>query len=91
MPWAAPVDLIAPYYPEGRTVRTPFPLDTMLRTHFLQQWFILSAPGMEEAFIDTPIYREFVQLGEFDRRPDESSILRFRHRLEENTTWPIKS
>jgi IS5 family transposase len=49
----------------------------MLRTHFLQQWFTLSDPGMEEAFFDTPLYREFAQLDEFERMPDESTILRF--------------
>ena len=82
VPWAALVELIDPYYPEGRTGRPPFSLLTMLRIHFLQQWFTLSDPGMEEAFFDTPLYREFAQLEEFDRLPDESTILRFRHRLE---------
>lgn len=81
VPWAALVELIAPYYPEGKKGRPPFSLETMLRTHFLQQWFTLSDPGMEEAFFDTPLYREFAQLEEFARLPDESTILRFRHRL----------
>jgi len=39
---------------------------------------------MEEAFFDTPLYREFAQLEEFSRLPDESTILRFRHRLEKH-------
>lgn len=82
VPWAALVELIAPYYPEGKTGRPPFSLQTMLRIHFMQQWFTLSDPGMEEAFFDTPLYREFAQLEEFGRLPDESTILRFRHRLE---------
>ena len=84
VPWAALVERIAPYYPEGRTGRPPFSLLTMLRIHFLQQWFTLSDPGMEEAFFDTPLYREFAQLEEFARLPDESTILRFRHRLEKH-------
>ncbi|MBK5205870.1 MAG: IS5 family transposase [Polaromonas sp.] len=84
VPWAALVELIAPYYPEGRTGRPPFSLETMVRTHFMQQWFTLSDPGMEEAFFDTPLYREFAQLDEFARLPDESTILRFRHRLEKH-------
>ena len=33
---------------------------------------------MEEAFFDTPLYKEFAQL------PDESTVLRFRHRLEKH-------
>jgi IS5 family transposase len=84
VPWAALVDLIAPYYPEGKTGRPPFSLHTMLRVHFMQQWFTLSDPGMEEAFFDTPLYREFAQLEELGRLPDESTILRFRHRLEKH-------
>ena len=82
VPWADLIALIAPYYPEGKNGRPPFPLMTMLRTHFMQQWFTLSDPAMEEAFFDTPLYREFAQLEEFVRMPDESTILRFRHRLE---------
>jgi len=84
VPWAALVERIAPYYPEGKTGRPPFSLQTMLRVHFMQQWFTLSDPAMEEAFFDTPLYREFAQLEEFGRLPDESTILRFRHRLAEH-------
>ena len=84
VPWAALVALIAPYYPEGRTGRPPFALETMLRTHFLQQWFSLSDPAMEEAFFDVPLYREFAQVDGHGRLPDESTILRFRHRLEKH-------
>ena len=53
VPWAALVELIAPYDPEGKTGRPPFSLQTMLRVHFMQQWFTLSDPGMQEAFFDT--------------------------------------
>ena len=84
VPWAALVELIAPYYPEGKNGRPPFALETMLRVHFMQQWFSLSDPAMEEAFFDTPVVREFAQLDEFSRLPDESTILRFRHRLEKH-------
>ena len=85
VPWSRLVDLIAPHYPQGRTGRPPFPLEVMLRTHFLQQWFNLSDPAMEEAFFDIPLYREFVSLGDNSRLPDESTILRFRHLLEEHS------
>ena len=85
VPWSRLVDLIAPHYPEGRTGRPPFPLEVMLRTHFLQQWFNLSDPAMEEVFFDVPLYREFVGLSDNERLPDESTILRFRHLLEEHS------
>ena len=39
---------------------------------------------MEEAFFDVPLYREFAQLDAHGRLPDESTILRFRHRLEKH-------
>ena len=84
VPWGELVALITPFYPEGRNGRPPFSLHSMLRTHFLQQWFSLSDPAMEEAFFDTPLYREFAQLEALSRLPDESTILRFRHRLEKH-------
>ena len=84
VPWGSLVELVAPYYPEGRNGRPPFSLETMLRIHFMQQWFTLSDPGMEEAFFNTPLLREFARLDEFARLPDESTILRFRHRLEKH-------
>jgi len=39
VPWAALIDVIAPYYPEGKNGRPPFALETMLRIHCMQQWF----------------------------------------------------
>ena len=55
----------------------------MLRVHFLQQWFTLSDPAVEEALYDVPLYRQFAGLDiGMDALPDESTILRFRHLLE---------
>ncbi len=51
VPWGALVELIAAHYPEGKNGRPPFALETMLRVHFLQQWFSLSDPAMEEAHL----------------------------------------
>lgn len=83
VPWQKLIALIEPYYPKGRTGRPPFPIATMLRIHFMQQWFSLSDPAMEEALHDMPLYREFALLGTgMTRLPDESTILRFRHLLE---------
>lgn len=83
-PWAALVELVAPYAPEGKKGRPPFAVETMLRIHFTQQWFTLSDPGMEEALHDVPLLREFAGLGWDSRLPDESTILRFRHLLEKH-------
>ncbi len=84
VPWAALVQLVEPHAPEGKKGRPPFPIETMLRVHFMQQWFTLSDPAMEEALHDMPLFREFASLGWDSRIPDESTILRFRHLLEKN-------
>ena len=83
VPWKALLALIEPHYPTlGRPGRQPYPLSTMLRVHFLQQWYALSDPGMEEALYDTPVMRRFAQLGGLDAVPDETTILNFRRLLE---------
>jgi IS5 family transposase len=76
---------VSPYLPDGKRGRPPFPCETMLRIHFMQQWFALSDPAMEEALHDMPVFREFAGLEGWDERlPDESTILRFRHVLEKH-------
>lgn len=75
VPWATLVELVAPVAPEGKKGRPPAALETMLRIHFMQQWFTLSDPAMEEALHDVPLFREFAGLGWDSRMPDESTIL----------------
>ena len=85
VPWSDLVAQIAPFMPEGKRGRPPFPVESLLRIHFMQQWFTLSDPAMEEALHDVPLFRDFAGLGGWDDRlPDESTILRFRHVLEKN-------
>ncbi len=89
VPWSELVALVTPYLPEGKRGRPPFAPQTMLRIHFMQQWFALSDPAMEEALHDVPLFREFAGLeGWSDRLPDESTILRFRHVLEQHNLAP---
>ena len=83
VPWRELVALIEPRASVARTGRPAFALLTMLRIHFMQQWFGLSDPAMEEALHDVPLYREFAGLDAgVTRLPDETTILRFRHLLE---------
>ena len=55
----------------------------MLRLYFLQQWFNLSDPAVEEAVYDSQAMRGFVgiDLG-CEPVPDETTVCRFRHLLE---------
>lgn len=51
--------------------------------HFLQHWFNLSDPTVEEALYDSRAIRHFVgiDLGR-EPVPDETTICKFRHLLE---------
>lgn len=82
VPWRDLVALIAPCAPEGRKGRPPFPVELLLRIHFMQQWFTLSDPAMEEELHDMPLFRDFSGLSWNIATPDESTILCFRHLLE---------
>jgi transposase, IS5 family len=89
VPWGELEGLIAPYYPRAGNGRQPVGLSILLRTYFLQQWFNLSDPGVEEALYDSPALRCFagVDLGRAPA-PDETTVLRFRHLLEEHDLGP---
>jgi IS5 family transposase len=85
MPWSELLALIAPVYPKGEKGRKPIRLEMMLRVYFLQQWFALSDPGVEDALYESPVLREFagVDLGSAPA-PDETTVLNFRHMLEKH-------
>ena len=83
IPWAELEALIRPHYPKAGRGRRPHVLRTMLRLYFVQQWFNLSDPAAEDALYDSESIRRFVGVELADEAlPDESTILRFRHRLE---------
>ena len=87
VPWQRLVALVEPVQPKmgARGGQQPYSAETMLRIHFMQQWFALSDPAMEDALHDIPALRAFARLDAgCDLIPDESSILRFRHRLEKH-------
>lgn len=85
VPWKVLADLIEPHYPKAGKGRHPYPLEVMLRIHFMQQWFGLSDPAMEEALYDMAPMRRFAGLTLSSAGiPDETTILNFRHLLERN-------
>jgi len=86
IPWAQIRALIEPHYPKAGNGTQPMPMERMLRIHFMQQWFNLSDPAMEDSLYDSESMRRFagIELLE-DAVPDESTILRFRHLLEEHS------
>ena len=56
----------------------------MLRIYFLQQWFNLSDPQAEDAIYDSESMRRFVRVELGDEVVPETTILRFRHLLEQH-------
>src|SRR5690625_14900 len=85
IPWKVFAELIEPHYPKAGRGRRPYPLEVMLRIHFMQQWFNLSDPAMEEALYDSHSIRTFAKLSlTRGSIPDETTILNFRHLLEKH-------
>lgn len=85
IPWpelAAAVQTVYPKLSESGG-RPPIPLERMLRIYFLQLWFNLSDPAVEEALYDSVSMRGFVgiDLG-IESVPDETTVCKFRHLLE---------
>ncbi|MGA2647927.1 MAG: IS5 family transposase [Candidatus Sulfotelmatobacter sp.] len=85
VPWPELCALVEPYYPKAGQGRPPVGVERMLRMYFLQQWFNLSDPGVEEAVYDSIVLRQFVgiDLGR-EPVPDETTVCKFRHLLEEH-------
>ena len=85
VPWSALCAVVEPHYPKGSASagRPPLSLELMLRVYFLQQWFNLSDPAVEEALYDSATMRSFagVDLAAAPA-PDETTVCKFRHLLE---------
>lgn len=83
MPWEELLKIVEEHYPKVGNGRQPMPLERMLRIYFLQQWYGLSDPGMEDALYDSEAMRRFVRIDlAGDAIPDETTVLNFRHLLE---------
>ena len=85
VPWCELCSLVEPHYPKAGNGRRPVGIERMLRIYFLQQWFNLSDPAVEEALYDSPLMRGFagIDLGN-EPVPDETTVCKFRHLLEQH-------
>jgi IS5 family transposase len=87
IPWPELAAAVRTAYPKvsENGGRPPIPLERMLRIYFLQLWFNLSDPAVEEALYDSVAMRAFVgiDLG-VEGAPDETTVCKFRHLLERN-------
>ncbi len=85
VPWQDLCRLIEPVYPKPGHGRPPIGLERMVRIYFLQLWFNLSDPAVEEALYDSASMRQFagIDLGR-EPAPDETTVCKFRHLLEKH-------
>ena len=82
IPWRQIERKIAKHYPKGGNGRRPYPMQAMLRVHFIQLFYNLSDPAMEDALYEIESMRRFAGLRLSEFLPDETTILNFRHLLE---------
>lgn len=84
VPWRELCAVVEPYYPKAGNGRPPVPLQMIMRMYFVQHWFNLADQACEEALLDSTSLRRFVgvDLGR-ERVPDGTTLLKFRHLLEE--------
>src|SRR6202521_6144726 len=84
VPWRELGALVEPHYPKPGNGRPAVGVERMLRIYFLQQWFKLSDPAVEESLYDSAVMRQFVgvDLG-CEPAPDETTVCQFPHLLEE--------
>ncbi len=86
VPWEDLLQVIKPYYPRAGNGRQPMQLGMMLRIYFMQQWYGLSDPAMEDSLYDIESMRRFAGIDlTADVVPDETTILHFRHLLEKHS------
>jgi len=85
LPWGELLALVEPHHPQAGSGQPPVSLSILLRTYFVQQWFNLSDPGVEEALYESPVLHSFTGVDlDVAPAPDEMAIRQFRQLLEEH-------
>ena len=81
LPWDVLLAPILEHYPKAGNGRRPIGAEVMLRIYFMQQWYALSDPAMEDSLYDVESMRRFAGV-DLNGVPDETTICKFRHLLE---------
>ena len=81
LPWDLLLAPIKAHYPKAGNGRRPIGAEVMLRIYFMQQWYVLSDPAMEDSLYDVESMRRFSGV-DLNGVPDETTICKFRHLLE---------
>ena len=86
VPWEAWIEIIRPYYYEGKRGRKPQEIERMLRVLLLQTWYNLSDEGVEDALYDSYAMKKFagIDFANGEQAPDATTLCKFRKILNEN-------
>jgi IS5 family transposase len=85
IPWDRLLNKLKPHYYNNKIGRPAYDPLLMMKIHCLQQWYALSDKQAEEAIYDRFSFQKFLNLDPLQHSiPDETTILNFRHFLEEN-------
>jgi len=87
IPWKKFLAIIKPhYYKSGdKGGRPAYPLEKMLRMCLIQLWYNMSDEATEDSIYENQVIRRFIGINLSDETiPDATTLLRFRHLLENN-------
>ncbi len=85
IPWKQFLAAIRPHYYDNEVGRPSKDLLLMLKVYFLQQWFNLSDPAVEDEVYDRSSFQKFLGIDLMrESVPDETTVCKFRHMLERN-------
>lgn len=82
LPWDKFMSIVGKKYEQKSTGRPKTELLLLLKIYFLQQWYNLSDPMMEEEIYNQICFQKFLEIDLAQNIPDETVICRFRHFLE---------
>lgn len=84
IPWKILIEKCQKYYKESMMGRPKTDIKLLLKIYFLQQWYNLGDPAIEAEIHDSIAFRRFLGIDLVENVPDETTICRFRHFLEEH-------
>lgn len=86
IPWSAWVEIVQPFYPDGKRGRRPQSIEKMLRMMLLQSWYNLSDEAVEDAIYDSYAMKKFMGISFLDNEqtPDATTLCKFRKILNDN-------
>jgi IS5 family transposase len=84
IPWDEWIRIVQPHYYPGKRGNKPFPLDTMLRVHVVQNLYSLADMAAMTEVIDSRAFSAFCGVESSNQVPDGDTIGKFRNLMIQN-------